>query len=108
MVFIFLYGPMNNVDKIKKLDKMSEHYGGYVPIKKYDKENDILEISENDAHNLAPLYGKIVKFTMNIFEVVEKLKEPEDCYKNKNKNTLNTVWATDVSGKNVRRVYILY
>jgi hypothetical protein len=45
---------------------------------------------------------------MNIFEVVEKLKEPEDCYKNKNKNTLNTVWATDVSGKNVRRVYILY
>ena len=108
MVFMFLYGPMNNIDKIKTFDKFSECYGGYVPIKKYDKENDVLEISENDSHNLAPLHGKIVKFTMNIFEVVEKLKEPENVFKNKNKNTLNTVWATDISGKNVRRVYILY
>jgi hypothetical protein len=106
MVFAFLYGNINNVDIIKKIDATSEYYGGYVIVNKYDKENNLVEISKNEGHNNTLLHGKIVKFNMDINQLTEKITGNEE-YRFK-KTRVDTIWASTIKGDNVRIVYILY
>ena len=106
MVFVFFYGKLNNADLIKNLDNDSQFYNGYVTVNKYDRENDILEISNKINHNSELLYGKVVKINMDIYELIKKLNENEE-YRF-NKNNFATIWASSLSGNNVHIVYIIY
>ena len=106
MVFVFFYGKLNNVELIKQLDKDSQFYNGYVTVQKYDKENDILEISNKTTYNSQLLYGKVVKINMDIYEIIEKLNKNQE-YRF-NKNNFDTIWASSLGGNNVHIVYIIY
>ena len=82
---------------------------GYVTIQKYDTENNILEISDNNIDNNVILYGKIVKFNMKINDIITKINEIEEC-KNKNTDTkynLSTIYVNKIFGGSCE-AYILY
>ena len=47
MVKIFFYDKLNDVDLIRKISNNFTIHDGYIIIKNYDIENNILEISSN-------------------------------------------------------------
>ncbi len=104
MVFVFFYGKFNKIEIIEKIKSDYEHYAGHVIVQKYDKENDIIEISDNLIGNTVLLFGKIVNFDMKIEDVMKKIHTLDE-FKFK-KYRFETVWASTIGGQ-VKRVYII-
>lgn len=108
MVHFFLYNKLTKIELIKKINNNFEICDGYVIIQNYDRENNLLEISNNPLNNNKLLYGKIVDFNMNINDVINKINEIEECkLENKIKYTLETIWANKNCG-GTYKAYIIY
>ena len=86
MVRFFFYNKLTNLELINKISNNFERYDGYILIKNYDTENNLLEIDEQSSYNNKLLYGKIVNFNMKIDDIINKIEEIEEC-KIKNKKS---------------------
>jgi hypothetical protein len=104
MVFVFFYDKFNKIEIIEKIKLDYEYYAGHAIVQKYDKESDIIEISDNLIGNTVLLFGKIVNFDMKIEDVMKKIHTLDE-FKFK-KYTFETVWASKTGGQ-VKRVYII-
>jgi hypothetical protein len=104
MVFVFFYGKFNKIQIIEQIKSNYESYAAHVIVQKYDKENDIIEISDKLIGNTVLLFGKIVNFDMKIEDVMKKIYSLDE-FKFK-KYKLETVWANTIGGQ-VKRVYII-
>jgi len=108
MNIFFFYNKLTNVELLKKINNNFEIYDGYIIVKDYDNENNILEISEKSLNNNKLLYGKIVKFNMTLDDIISKINEIEECkLENKIKYTLDTIWANKTFG-GTYKAYIIY
>jgi|688.fasta_scaffold690595_2 hypothetical protein len=109
MVLLFFYKNLTNIELIKKINTDFEISDGYIIVEKYDRENNILEISDNNIDNNIVLYGKLVKFNMAIKDIVTKINEIEECkIKNEgSKYILNTIWVNKKFG-GCYNAYIIY
>lgn len=97
------------MELIKKINKTFEIHDAYIMVQNYDKENNILEISNKNMYNNTLLYGKIVNFNMKIEDIIAKINEIDEC-KFENKNTkyiLETIWANKLTG-GVYKANIIY
>jgi len=108
MNIFFFYNKLTNVELLKKINNNFEIYDGYIIVKDYDSENNILEISKKSLNNNKLLYGKIVKFNMRLDDIISKINEIEECkLENKIKYTLDTIWANKTFG-GTYKAYIIY
>jgi hypothetical protein len=107
MVSFFFYKKFVNTNLIKQISTNFEIDDGYIIVKKYDSENNILEIDDNENNII--LYGKIVNFNIKLEEIIKKINDLHEFIKDKNKNkyTLNTVWVNKKSG-GLCKSYIIY
>lgn len=107
MVKFFFYNKLTNVELIKKINNKFEIYDGYVLIKNYDTNNNILEIGDYSSNNKM-LYGKIVDFKMNLEDVIQKINEIDECkIKNKTKYSLEEIWTNKLFG-GTYKAYIIF
>jgi hypothetical protein len=108
MVRFFFYNKLTNVELIKRINHNFDIYDGYIIIKNYDRENNLLEISDNPLNNNTLLYGKIVNFNMSIDDVIKKINDIEECkIENKIKYILETIWTNKKFG-GTYSAYIIY
>jgi len=107
MVSFFFYKKFVNTNLIKQISTNFEINDGYIIVKKYDIENNILEIDDNENNII--LYGKIVNFNIKLEEIIKKINDLHEFVKDKNKNkySLNTVWVNKKSG-GLCKSYIIY
>lgn len=100
MVKIFFYDKLNDVELIRKISNNFTIHDGYIIIKNYDIENNILEISSNSNINNKILCGKIVSFNMDIDNILKKINEIEEYKFNNDKIrcSLNIIWANKFFG----------
>lgn len=109
MVFVFFYGKFNKIEIIEKIKSDYESCAGHVIVQKYDKESDIIEISDKLLGNTVLLFGKIVNFDMKIEDIMKKIHTLDE-FKFK-KYTFETVWARTINShlerEQVKRVYII-
>ena len=78
MVYIFFYNKLTKIELINKINIKYEIYDGIIAVKNYNKENYILEISDNKEENDIILPGKIVYFEMNISDIIKKINNIEE------------------------------
>ena len=102
MVLFFFY----NTDLIKIKNINFESNAGYILIQSYNKDDDILVISDKSINNKLLLYGKIVKFNMSLEDVLQQINTINDCTCTI-KKTVDTIWATKFIG-GVFQTYIIY
>jgi hypothetical protein len=109
MVSFFFYKNFINIDLIKQISLNFEIDDGYIIVKNYDIENNILEIDNNqNNNNNIILHGKIVNFNSKLDEIIKKINEFHKFIKDDNKKyTLNTIWANKKSG-GLCKSYIIY
>ena len=108
MVIFFFYNKLTNIELIKKININFEICDGYAIIQNYDIENNILEISDKSSNNNTLLYGKIVNFNMNIYDIIKKINEIDDCkLENKIKYSLEEIWTNKTFG-GTYKAYIIY
>ena len=107
MVIFFFYAKLTDTELIKKINNNFEINDGYIIIENYDRQNNILNISDNSINNNKLLYGKIVKFNMKLEDVIIKINEIQEI-KLKNTNyILDTIWTNSKFG-GVYKAYIIY
>ena len=105
MVIFFFYAKLTDTELIKKISNNFEINDGYIIIENYDRQNNILNISDNSSNNNKLLYGKIVKFNMKLEDVIIKINEIQEI---KFKNyILDTIWTNSKFG-GVYKAYIIY
>ena len=127
MVKFFFYGNFANIELIKKINNNFEIYDAYIVVKHYNKENNILEISDNNIENNTLLYGKIVIFSIKLENIIEKINnitmnllkvlnvDKELFYgeQSSKENTMNlsngvkTIYASKIKG-GVYKTFIIY
>jgi heme/copper-type cytochrome/quinol oxidase subunit 2 len=97
------------MELLKKINDIFEMDDGHIFVNNYDRENNILQIGENNSTNNVILHGKIVNFNMTLEDVITKINEIEECrFKNKYINyTLTTIWANKKKS-GVYKTYIIY
>ena len=107
MVKFFFYNKLTNVELVKRINNNFDIYDGYILIKNYDSENNLLEIDDTSLNNKL-LYGKIVDFNMKLEDVIKKINEIDECkFKNKIIYTLEQIWTNKVFG-GTYKAYIIY
>ena len=108
MVYIFFYNKLTNLDLINKINIQHDIYDGIIDVKNYDKENYLLEISDKKEENNVILFGKIVYFDMNIYDIIKKINNIEEIYiKNKETYILTLINAFKTN-KELCPSYIIY
>ena len=108
MVSFFFYKNLINIDLIKQISLNFEIDDGYIIVKNYDIENNILEIDNNQNNNNIILHGKIVNFNSKFDEIIKKINEFHEFIKDDNKKyTLNRIWVNKKSGA-LCKSYIIY
>ena len=108
MVRFFFYNKLTNVDLINQINKSFEMYDGYIIIQNYDKENNLLEISNNSLNNNKILNGKIVEFNMKLEDIIKKINEIDECKsESKMKYSLEQIWTNKTFG-GTYKAYIIY
>ena len=70
MVYIFFYKNLIDPELIRKINDKFDIFDGYVLVKSYDEENDILKISGIHSDNNVILNGKIVKLDMALTFII--------------------------------------
>ena len=78
MVYIFFYNKLTKIELINKINIKYDIFVGVIAVKNYNKENYILEISDNKEENNIILPGKIVYFDMNISDIIKKINNIEE------------------------------
>jgi hypothetical protein len=107
MISFFFYNKLTNIELLKNINNNFKIYDGYINIKNYNSENNFLEISDKSSNNKF-LYGKIVDFNMNLYDIIKKINEIEECkLENRKKYTLKTIWANNTFGGEYL-TYIIY
>ena len=109
MVYIFFYKHLTDPDLIRKINDKFDIFDGYVLVKSYDNETNILEISGIPSDNNVILYGKIVNFNMELKDVINKINSISEVrFENRNtKYKLDRIWANRSTG-NLYHSYIIY
>lgn len=108
MVLFFFYDKLTNIELLKKINDSFEINDAYVLVNKYNKLDNILEISKESIDNNILLHGKIVNFNMNIDDIIKKINEIQECrIQNKTKYTMDTIWANKKTGGSYK-TYIIY
>lgn len=110
MVLFFFYQKLTNIDLLKKINDNFEIYDGYIMVQSYDKENNVLQICDKNINNNTMLYGKIVKFDMNVKDIIYKINNINECKdKDKDKNyTLDTILVNRINGYGCYYSNIIY
>ena len=102
MISFFFYDKLTNIELIKKISNDFIIYDGYVTIQNNDS---LLENVREKIINNNILYGKIVYFNMNLYDVLKKINEIYECrIKNKIKYTIKTI----IANKNINEKYKTY
>jgi hypothetical protein len=102
MIRFFFYDKLTNIELIKKISDDFTINDGYVMIQ--NKDNLLENIGDKIINNNL-LYGKIVYFNMNIYDVLKKINEINECRNNtKTKYTINSI----IANKNVDEKYQSY
>jgi hypothetical protein len=107
MVTMFFYDKFTNVELLKKINEHFEINDGFVLMQKYDRQKNILEISDKSINNNTKLNGKIVIFDMTLDDVIKKINEIYEYKIKKTKYTLETIWTTNIFDS-VSQAYIIY
>ena len=106
MVSFFFYKNLTNVELLERINVNLTINDGFIAIKKYDNNNNILEISDNFENNSTLLHGKIVEFNMSFDEVIEKINLIEECKFNKTKYSIEKVSVN--TNNEITKAYIIY
>ena len=109
MVYIFFYNKLTKIELINKINIKYEIYDGIIAVKNYNKENYILEISDNKEENDIILPGKIVYFEMNISDIIKKINNIEEI-NFKNNGSIYTLTSINAFKLNndLCQTYIIY
>ncbi len=100
MISFFFYDKLTNIELIKKISNDFIIYDGYITI-----QNNLLESLNEKITNNKFLYGKIVYFNMNLYDVLKRINEINECRNNtKTKYTINTI----IANKNIDEKYQTY
>ena len=109
MVYIFFYNKLTKIELINKINIKYEIYDGIIAVKNYNKENYILEISDNKEENNIILPGKIVYFDMNISDIIKKINNIEEVnYKNNGYTHILTLINAFKLNNDLCQTYIIY
>jgi hypothetical protein len=107
MISFFFYNKLTNIELIKKINNNFKIDDGYILIQNYNSENNLLEIDDKLTNNKL-LYGKIVDFNMNLYDIIKKINEIEECkLENRIKYTLKTIWVNKTFSENYE-TYIIF
>ena len=102
MISFFFYDKFTNNELIKKISNDFIIYDGYVIVENTDS---LLENVREKIINNNILYGKIVYFNMNLYDVLKKINEINECRTiNKIKYTIKTI----IANKNINEKYKTY
>lgn len=108
MVSFFFYNKLTNIELLKKINNNFKIYDGFIIIEKYDRENNVLEISNEPNNNNKLLYGKIVDFNISLNDIIKKINEMIECRtKNKINYKLDLIWTNKTFGGTCK-TYIIY
>jgi len=107
MTTFFFYSNLVDVTMIDKITSKFEINDGYILVKKYDRVQNILEISKNINDNNVVLHGKIVKFSVNLNYIIDKINKIHEIKMNKQNYKLDAIWANKING-GVYKSYIIY
>lgn len=109
MVLFFFYHFFTNIDSIKQINTNFEITDGYAIVESYNKEGNVLQISDEIVKNNTALYGKIVTFNLEFDDVIQKINSIAGCnVTNKYSNyILDTIWVTKIHG-GLCKAYIIY
>jgi len=109
MVYIFFYKNLTDPDLICKINNKFNIFDGYILVKSYDNETNILEISGIPSDNNVILNGKIVNFDMDLKDIIDKINSiPEIQFENRNtKYKLDIIWTKTLTG-DLYHSYIIY
>ena len=107
MTTFFFYKNLCNIELIRKINEIFEIHDGYINIENYDMENNILQINNYSLNNNKLLYGKIVKFNMNVVDIIEKIKNIKECHYKNDKYILDNIIAYK-DNKEIYKSYIIY
>jgi deoxycytidine triphosphate deaminase len=109
MVYIFFYNKLTKIELINKINIKYDIYDGIIAVKKYNKENYILEISDIKEENDIILPGKIVYFDMNIYDIIQKIKNIEEVnFKNNGSTYILTLINAFKLNNDLCQTYIIY
>ena len=109
MVYIFFYNKLTKIELINKINIKYEIYDGIIAVKNYNKENYILEISDNKEENNIILPGKIVYFDMNISDIIKKINNIEEVnFKNNSSTYILTLINAFKLNNYLCQTYIIY
>ena len=109
MVYIFFYNKLTKIELINKINIKYEIYDGIIAVKNYNKENYILEISDNKEENNIILPGKIVYFDMNISDIIKKINNMEEVnFKNNSSTYVLTLINAFKLNNDLCQTYIIY
>lgn len=96
MVSFFFYENLTNPDIIKKISDSYCAENAYIIIESYDKTTMTLKLG--NEKKLVMLHGKLVSFNMKFEDVIKKINSIEECKFEKNSYTLDTIYASKMTG----------
>ena len=109
MVYIFFYNKLTKIELINKINIKYDIFDGVIAVKNYNKENYILEISDNKEENNIILPGKIVYFDMNISDIIKKINNMEEVnFKNNSSTYVLTLINAFKLNNDLCQTYIIY
>lgn len=123
MLYFFFYNHLFNLELINKLSPYYTMENGYVFVKHFNKENDILTIDDNSKNNNNKLKGKFVSFPMSsLSNIIDRLSTINEIkYRNRELYKLKTIYVyfEDINNEgetddetnlnnNYKEAYIIY
>jgi hypothetical protein len=118
MIYFFFYNYLFNRELINEISPFYTIEDGLVLIKNFNKENNILVISENSNENKNKLKGKFLSFPVstlsNIIKKLSTMKEVK--YSNRELYKLKTInvyfedfdYNNELDSKSYKEAYIIY
>jgi hypothetical protein len=108
MIYFFFYNYLFNSELINKLSPYYTIEDGYVFIKHFNKENDLLIIDDNSKDNKNKLKGKFVSFPVTTLQsIIDRLSSINEIkYKNRESYKLKTihVYFKDIDSENENNI----
>lgn len=105
MGLFFFYENLTNHDVLKQISEIYCQESAYIIVESYDKTTNTLKLG--NEKKLVMLHGKLVSFNMKLEDVIKKINNIEECKFNKNRYTLDTIYASKMAG-GVVKTYIIF